>query len=202
MTMAQRLQSSALALLFVLCPLSAQGHPRDELGQASYVGITSTAVTIELNLTPGDKLASAFATLAEKPDYPQRVLSDLTLSLDGIALPLHLVKWQLPEHESLRRGEQSVRLFLQAPLAALAGGKHTLRFQNFYAPVKMKNGYLATTLTGTDGIRIGKQIHNSTQQKLTIEFQAPTTSLSQSLSAGFIGVLLALCGGYGWYRRR
>jgi hypothetical protein len=205
MTMVRSFSSSARALLlFCVLPvfytLPAHAHPRDELGQASYVGITASAVTVELNLTPGDLLAPAFAALAEKPDYPQWVLSELMLSLDGVPLPLRLVKCQLPEHESLRRGEQSMRLFFQAPLASLPGGKHMLSYQNLHAPLTVKNGYLATTLMGSEDIRIGQQTHDATQQALTVEFHIPSRGLP--LQAGILGAVLVLCGCYGWHRRR
>jgi hypothetical protein len=202
MTTVRSFSSSALALLLLgtLLRLPAHAHPRDELEQASYIGITAAAVTVELNLTPGDQIAPNFATLAEKPNYPQRVLSELTISLDGISLPLHLVTCELPEREALRRGEKSIRLSLQAPLAALSSGKHTLCYQNRHVPITVKSGYIATTLTGTEDLRIGQQTHDATQQTLTVEFEVH--GRGQPLGAGILGALLALCGGYGWYRRR
>ena len=199
MTTARSFSSSALALL-LLCCRPAHAHPRDELEQVAYVGITPTAVTIELNLTPGDLLARTFATRAEKPDYPQRVLSDLSLWLDGAALPLYLSQSHVPESESLRRGEQSVRLVLKAPLASLSGGRHTLTFRNRHAPAAMTSGYLAAMLQGTEGIQVGQQTHDATQQTLTVAFEAPATGLP--LRLGMIGALLALGAGHLWYRRR
>lgn len=185
--MAQRLRSSALALLILPLALPALAHPRDELGQASYVGITRTAITIELSLTPGDQLAPSFAALVKKPDFVQHVRGALTLSLDGERLALHLVR------EPIRTPEQSTKLFLEAPLTSLTAGAHTLRYANRYAP--FKSGYLATTLAGTDGITIGTQTHGALQQTLTVAFRAPATGLP--LFFWIVAGILALAASYG-----
>ena len=190
MTMAQSLR--VLSSLLALCILPALAHPVDELGQASYVGITPSAVAIELSLTPGEQLARPFAALNAKPDYPQQVLTELSLSLDGKPLALNLVQ------KPLTVGEQSTKLFFSAPLVSLPGGRHTLRYENHHAP--LKSAYLAATLAGTDGIQIGQQTHDATQQTLTIEFQAPAPQTSAL--PWLIGVALLLCAGYGWFRPR
>ncbi|WP_395094751.1 hypothetical protein [Armatimonas sp.] len=191
--MAQRLRSSALALLILPMASPVRAHPRDELGQASYVGITRKAITVELSLAPGDQLAPSFAALEEKPDFAQRVLGNLTLSLDGKRLALRLVR------EPLRTPEQSTKLFMEAPLVSLSAGAHTLHYENRYAP--FKSGYLATTLAGTDGITIGTQTHGAFQQTLTVAFQAPATGYP--LFVWIVASLLALAASYGaWGRKK
>ena len=183
MTTARHLRSSALALLVWTLTLPAHAHPRDELGQASYIGITQRAVTIELSLTPGDQLAPSFATLAQKPDFAQQVLSKLSLTLEGKPLTLKLVRGPI------KTPEQSTKLFFEAPLASLSAGAHTLRFENQYAP--FKSGYLATTLASTDGMLIGLQAHDALQKTLTVSFQAPATRLTPM--TWIVGGLLVLC---------
>ncbi|WP_309714895.1 hypothetical protein [Armatimonas sp.] len=190
MTTAQSLP--LLSSLLAFCALPALAHPRDELGQASYVGITPSSVTIELSLTPGEQLVAPFAALAAKPDYPQRVLTDLCLSLDGKPLMLNL----LPK--PLTTGEQSTKLYFSAPLVSLSGGKHTLRFENHHTP--LKSAYLAATLAGTDGIQIGQQTHDATQQTLTVAFQAPNHEWN--LTLWLVGAGLAGCLIYARKRRR
>ncbi len=189
MTTAQSLP--LLTSLLALCTLPALAHPRDELGQASYVGIAPSAVTIELSLTPGEQLVVPFATLTAKPDYPQRVLTGLRLTLDGKQLMLQRVP------KEMLGSQQSTKLFFSAPLAPLSGGKHTLCFENRHAP--LKSAYLAATLAGTDGIQIGQQTHDATQQTLTVEFQAPAPK--NAALPWLISVALVLCASYGWVRR-
>ena len=158
--MARRSLSSLVALLVALPALA---HPRDELGQASYLGVTHAAVTVELNLAPGEQLVPAFARLIAKNGYPEQVLSELSLTLDGKPLALQLVRGPVATPE------QSTKLYFEAPLPNLALGKHTLRYENHHTP--FKSGYIATTLAGTEGITIGKQLHDSLQQTLTVEWE-------------------------------
>lgn len=190
--MAQRLPSSLLVILALGVP--AQAHPRDELGQASYLEITRAAVRVELNLAPGEQLTTAHAALVAKSDYAQQVLSALSLTLDGKPLALRLVRGPVATPE------QSTKLFLEASVPSLSAGKHTLRYENRYAP--FKSGYIATTLAGTDGITIGKQLHDPLQQTLTVEWEAPAPPPTSPGMAWPVAGFLGLCLLYGLVNRK
>ncbi len=192
MTMAQRLPSSLWAVFALALAVPGHAHPRDELGQASYLGITRSAVTVELNLAPGEQLTAAFAALMAKDSYPQQVLSQLSLALDGRPLALRLVGGPVATPE------QSTKLYFEAPLPSLSSGTHTLRYENRYQP--FKSGYIATTLAGTEGIVIGKQLHDPLQQTLTVEWEAPARPSPWIAWAG--GGFLTLCLLYGLSHRK
>lgn len=193
MTTARHCLSSAL-----LCLIAggALAHPVDELAQSSYLGVLPTKVTLELNLTPGDKLVSAFFALTQKPGYAAQLVGEQALWLDGKALSLRLVRTE-PLGDA-----KNLRLFLEAPLGALPEGKHTLRYENHHAP--LKSAYTAATLAGTDGITIGEQTHDPTQQALTVAFQArPLTPENGGTPAvGIVALALVACGLYARVRRR
>lgn len=188
MTTARPCLSSVL-----LCLLAggALAHPVDELAQSSYLGVLPTKVTLELNLTPGDKLVPAFVALTQKPSYAAQLVGEQALWLDGTALSLRLVRTE-PLGDA-----KNLRLFLEAPLGALPAGKHTLRYENHHAP--LKSAYTAATLAGTDGITIGEQTHDPAQKALTVVFEARP---SLSPTVGVVALVLVACALYARVRRR
>jgi hypothetical protein len=198
-----------LGLLFVALGMGfalAHAHPRDEIGQATYVGITQKRVTLELNITPGDTIAPAFATLidsnhngelssSERADFANTVLTHLSLTINGTDLPLTLTRMEFPSGKSLQRGEERVRLFFEAPLPLILGGTRTIHYKNRYTPDGLKTGYLTATLagdgaSGTDAVKIGAQRRDAKQQTLTVDAEFPINHSPITLIA--LALLLSL----------
>jgi hypothetical protein len=200
-----------ILLALLLVPALSYAHPRDELEQATYLEILPKHVTIEVNLAPGDIIASDFASLldtdhdgkmteSEQSAFANQLLSNLLLSIDGTALPLQIKTSQFPPIESLKNGEERIRLTFDSPISSLSAGKHTLRYENRYTLPKIKSGYLATTLAGEQGIEVGTQTRDATQKVIDVEFLAPATSNFASL--GIVAIFFALIGTWLWTRIR
>ena len=133
MTTASRASRKLVAALGTSLILTgvASAHPLDELAQASYVEVSRERVSVELNLTPGERIAGKFfASLdgnrdgalspGERGVYEKRVLGDLRLSLDGEPLAPALVRSEFPPDAALKSGGGSVKLFVEANLSSLA----------------------------------------------------------------------------------
>ena len=176
-------RSAALALL--LFPIAAHAHPIDELAQASYVGITPNAITIELDLIPGEEVGTAFEQEIQRESYPQNIGTALQLTLDGKPIPVQTVRAE--------KREIGQRLFFRTALPEMTVGAHQLQFKNAYAPYK--RGYLASTLAENERVTIGEQRRDGLQQALTIDFQvspAPGHHKTWLLVALPILIVLAL----------
>jgi hypothetical protein len=200
-----------MLLALLLVPALSYAHPRDELEQATYLEILPKHVTIEVNLAPGDIIASDFASLLDKDHdgklteseqsaFTSQLLSHLSLSIDGTALPLQIRKSQFPPIESLKKGEERIRLTFDSPVPPFSAGKHTLRYENRYTLTKIKSGYLATTLAGEQGIQVGTQTRDATQKAIEVEFLAQATSNFGSL--GIVSIFSVLIGVWLWTRIR
>ncbi|MBB6051495.1 hypothetical protein [Armatimonas rosea] len=186
MTTALRLPSSLLVLV-ALMPLSAHAHPRDELAQTSYLGVTPREVTVELVFTPGEQLTEAFQKRSQDPTFASEAAAALRLWVDGTLVPLRLQSTTLP-------------LRLSAALPTLAPGPHQLRYENRYAP--LKSAYLAAALAGTGGITIGPQTRDARQQQLGFTFTLPAQVPPPSHLPWVVGGLLALSSLYALGRGR
>jgi hypothetical protein len=183
-----RVSCRSLALALALLPTSAWAHPRDELEQASYIGIAPDAVTVELDLIPGDLVEEVFARETQRGDHAARVAAALRLSLDDIPLPLELLRTRpLPV---------GLRLYLHAPLSPLAAGRHTLRYENGYAP--LRGGYLATALAGSERLTIGEQRRDERQRSVAIDFDVAADSLPRSV---WVTGAIFVAGGIALWRR-
>ena len=170
----------------IVLPAPVQAHPRDELSQTTYIGVTRKHVGIELYLSPGDMIASDFTQLiktnkdgilseSEQIAYSGQVCQHLSLSMDNMPLVLRYKRGEFPERTALQRGEQGVRLFFDASLSSssLSKGKHIIRYANNYAPLSTtKNGYIIATLASQDDLRIGEQTRDTLQKTMALEIIA------------------------------
>ena len=216
MTTASRASLRFLAWIGAFWSLAgaASAHPLDELAQASYVEVGRARVAVELNLTPGERVAGKyFASLDENKDgtlspaergvCEKRVLGDLRLSLDGKPLAPTLARSEFPTDAILKSGGGSVKLFATTDFAPLAPGKHVLRYENRHEP--LKSGYLVAVLVGKDGAAVGTQSRDDRQQALTLEFStpaAPSSPLLPGLGAGLIALGAAVFAFRRWRQRR
>src|SRR4051812_24934076 len=116
--------AATLLLLWVATPVFA--HRLDEYLQAATFNLERDRIAIELRLTPGlavlEKVLAAIDTSpdaaisdAERIAYGNRVLNDLSLSLDGHRLPLQLVSCTFPERQDMKQGVGEIVLNLEAP---------------------------------------------------------------------------------------
>lgn len=153
-------------------------HPVDELVQAAYINLEPQQVTLELDLTPGEKVGGAMLKLldtnqngqleeTEGKDYAHSLLSQLSLKLDGQPINWKFQSMALPQAKVMVLGGGTMRLIAQADLDAPAG-PHTLEFANHHAP--LKSAYLANVFVQTTGLEVSRQQRNPDQSQYQVEY--------------------------------
>ncbi|MFC4640361.1 hypothetical protein [Deinococcus hohokamensis] len=100
-------------LALLLC--TAQAHPVDEVVQGAYLTLLPGKVQLELDVTPGDKVAATVlkaldanadgrVTVAEARVYAGRVLGQSTLKLNGVTVRWTLDRVTVPSYQVLKLG--------------------------------------------------------------------------------------------------
>jgi hypothetical protein len=204
----------ALTLLLVLVSGSwSSAHRQDEYLQAARLAIDPDRVELALDLTPGIAVAevvlseidvdkNGVISVAEARAYAGRVLSAITLDVDGIPLRVELVESTCPTFDSVRQGEGTTRIQAAAPMPRLADGLHHLRYRNFY---RSDIGvYLANALVpASDRVTVAAQRRDVNQRDLVIDYMLsgqPTPTARRGLSVGVAGALTLIANV--WWRTR
>lgn len=131
--------SRALALALVALPCLAEAHA-EHCGQLAALTVRSTGITLELDLTPGLRVADAFVadldqdhdgavSRAEEGAFQARVSRDLDVRVDGLRQPLSVDRVTVPAVALLRTGEATIALRAHTT-AALPGGTHRVCITN------------------------------------------------------------------------
>lgn len=180
----RRLAKAAfLGCCFVLTALSmprrAAAHPIDEYVQSSYLTITRDSVLIELDLAAGMAIGSGLLALididrdgaisaAEGNAYAALVLRDLSLSIDGGAVPVRMVGSQWPPVPDLLSGNGVIHLFLSARPVPEAGS-HQMLYRNTHAP--LASVYLANTFVPDAPVTITAQDRDWYQREIRVDYR-------------------------------
>jgi len=149
---------AAICGLLLLVATSAGAHRLDEYLQATTISVEKGRVQAEVRLVPGvavfpivfadiDRDANGVASAAEQRAYAQRVLSELSLSVDGRRLPLRLVSWTFAPRELLQEGRGEIRLRLEAAVPGAAAVRR-LTFENRH--YRQIGSYLVNSLVPHD----------------------------------------------------
>lgn len=134
-----------LALVLALAPSLAHAHP-SHYGQLARVTIGVEVIAVELDLSPGLAVSDDISRLLdgdgdgvvaadECSAYARRVAAELSLEIDGVALPLEPVKSRCPGVEALSTGEAGLKLWFEARPTATAGSRR-VSLQNRHRPVE------------------------------------------------------------------
>jgi hypothetical protein len=133
-----------------------------------------------MRLTPG---VAVFATVLGTIDtdydgiiseregraYAEGVLRDLSLTVDGRGLPLHLVSTRIPEIQHMREGLGEIHIEFTADVPG-AGGRRKLVFENRHQSAT--GAYLVNCLVPRDpDIRIIAQNRNYQQSVYQLEYE-------------------------------
>lgn len=173
-------------ITIIVASTVASAHRRDEYLQAARIGIERDRVVVRLDLTPGIAVADAIVTdidrnrdgvlaIIEKQAYIQRVLSAITIEVDGHPLNARRLDVQMipvssfPDADAFRRGEGTITLRWITPLPALSDGAHQLAWRNAFHHDDAV--YLANALSpDSNEIEIRAQHRDPDQRDLTIDF--------------------------------
>ncbi len=172
-----RLAAAAVVLLALVSQASA--HRLDEYLQAAMVDVQKDRVAVEVRLTPGvavfrtvlamiDTDGDGVISEAEERDYAQRVLQDLSLTLDGKRLPLRIVSSTFPKIEEMKEGLGEIVMDLEARVPPGRANRR-LVFENHHQ--QAVGAYLVNCLAPTDpDIRIAAQSRNYDQSLYQLDY--------------------------------
>ena len=217
MTTAQKSRRSncifALALLLLIAGASTSAHGRDEYLEAARLAIDPDRVQLEVDLTPGIAVAQRVTAEmdvdgnqsigpAEARAYAERLLSRITLDVDGAALDLELLDTAFPDVDAVLKGEGTARVRAVARLSRLSAGVHRLRYRNTHNPEIAV--YLANVLVPDDDrVVVAAQRRDVDQRELVVEYTLradPGTEMLQSFALSLAGISILVASL--WWRSR
>lgn len=189
---------AALGLLTLCVPRPLAAHRLDELLQAARIGIDRARVDLELDLTPGASIARGVfdgidrnrdgALSDEEEDaYARDVLGSLAVDVDGRPQLLELTGRRFPPLFELSAGTGVIQLTARARFPPTLGWRHHVRFRNAHRPDI--SVYLANALASSNpAIAIGRQIRDTQQREITIEYETGSAGRWVRFAAGAAGL--------------
>ena len=184
------------ALMLLLAGTSASGHRLDEYLQATLFTVEKDRVHAQIRLLPGvavlpivlgriDNDANETISEAEQGAYAEKVLRDLSLTLDGERLRLRLKSRRFPKVEEMKQGLGEIQLEFDAE-APRGGTSRRLIFENHHQNAIA--AYLVNCLApGDPDIRIMAQDRNYEQSYYRLDFQQSGGSSTPLFFAWFSG---------------
>jgi hypothetical protein len=175
--MKARLAAACAILLSV--GTSASAHRLDEYLQATTISVEKDHVQAQIRLTPGvavfrkvlakiDTDQDGVISEAEQRAYAERVLRDLSLTIDGDRLRLRLVSSKFGKIEAMREGRGEIQLEFNADLPR-GGPRRRLIFENHHQ--RRIAAYLVNCLVPRDpDIRVTAQNRNYRQSYYRLDY--------------------------------
>ena len=176
--MIRKLATGLVVLLALEGPAFA--HALDEYVQATLISIETDRVRVSMRLVPGvavfpavfgaiDTDGDQVLSEAERRQYAERVLSELSLSIDGNALKLQFVSVDFPATEQLREGLGEIRIELTARLPP-GGRDRKLVFENHHQT--WISAYLVNCLVPRDSrIQVVAQDRSRNQARYQLDYR-------------------------------
>jgi hypothetical protein len=170
---------AAASLLLVSCG-SAFGHRLDEYLQAAIISVGKDRVQAQIHLTPGvavfrhvmaviDSDGDGVISSAEQRRYADRVLGDVTLSVDSVRQKLQLISASFPGVDEMKEGLGEIQLDFAADLPGGGGPERRLVFENRHQSAIAS--YLVNCLAPRDpDIRITAQTRNVEQSHYRLDY--------------------------------
>ena len=204
----------AIAIVF-LSARGASAHRLDEYLQATTISLEKHRVQAQIRLTPGvavlpfvltsiDTNGDGVISKSEQRAYAERVLRDLSLSVDGERLALRSGLINFPSLQQMKEGLGEIHIEFTADLPHRKSHR-TLVFENHHQ--SQISAYLVNCLIPGDlDISVTAQSRNYQQSIYQLDYaQAGSGSLLDNTGAGerlLIAVMLFLCGRLVWLRNR
>lgn len=197
--MSDRLLAAAAILLSLGAPASA--HRLDEYLQATIISVEKDHVQAFLRLIPGVAVSSAvirsidtnadgIISDSERRGYAERVLGDLSLSMDGHPLKPRLVSVDVTGIGEMKEGLGEIRIEFNADLPRANGANRRLVFENHHQ--SRIAAYLVNCLVPNDKtIRIAAQNRNEDQSYYQLDYMQAGGRSDPRASLAMFGLLLA-----------
>lgn len=179
----------------------AGAHRLDEYLQGTLVSVERRRVDVQLTLTPGmavfpflmgemDANADGVLSAIEKKAYAGRVVSDISLGIDGQRLTPHVVSVEFPSAEEMKGGRGEIRIEFDAELPP---GSFHRRFTLDNRHESRIAAYQVNCLISRDPLlQIVRQNRSYTQSHYELEFTqeaAEAGSIGLSSVSGVPGML-------------
>ena len=180
----------ALAILWLLAA-PAFAHRLDEYLQATLLTVEKDHITGQIRLTPG--IAVLPIVMADidtnQATYADRVLRDLSLSVDGDPLPLRLVSAKFATTEEMKAGLGEITIDFEADVPN-PGRNRKLTFENHH---QSRIGvYLVNCLISRDpDIQLGTQHRNESQSFYQLDYVQSGVNRPLAFLAAMIAAILA-----------
>jgi nickel/cobalt transporter (NicO) family protein len=190
----------------LLSPAVPAAHRLDEYLQAARVSLERDRLTLDVDLTPGANVASAFVSLldrdgdtaispAEAEAYGRRVLSELVIELDQHPVAVTLTRIEAPSIGEMRDGVGTIQLRAVGVIDPVAAGRHDVYFRNNHEPAP--SDYLVNALIPQDGdVSVVAQDRDRRQQGIRIEYSVSRHRLAPwlwlAVAAAAISALIAI----------
>lgn len=167
-----KLRLAAAGAILLLTATFASAHRLDEYLQATTISVEKNRVQAQIRLTPGvavfpivlaniDTDADGVISEAEERAYAQRVLGDMSVTIDGDRLQLRLLSMKFAKIEEMRAGDGEIQLEFDANVSS-GGPNRRLIFENQHQ--SRIAAYLVNCLVPRDpDIRITAQDRNYQQ---------------------------------------
>jgi hypothetical protein len=158
---------------------TVSAHRLDEYLQATILSVERDRIQAFMRLVPGVAVYSAvLASIdtngdgvisdAEQHAYAERVLHDLSLSVDGHALKLQLLSVDFPKLEEMKEGLGEIKIEFAANLTP-GGANRKIAFENHHQP--RISAYLVNCLVPRDrDIQIVAQNRNNDQSFYALDY--------------------------------
>ena len=175
--MSKKLAACAVILLSLTTPVSA--HRLDEYLQATIFSVEKDHVQALMRLIPGVAVSSAVIasidtnadgvlSKTEQRAYAERVLRDLSLTMDGHRLSPGLLSVNFPATEEMKEGLGEIQIEFRADLPG-GGPNRRFLFENHHQ--SSIAAYLVNCLVPRDrNIRITAQNRNANQSFYQLDY--------------------------------
>jgi hypothetical protein len=170
--------AAATAILFSI-GTPATAHRLDEYLQATLISVEKNRIQIEVRLSPGvavfpmvlamiDTNADGIISESEQMVYAERVVRDLSVTLDGDRLRPRLLSAKFPEAAEMKEGRGEIQLEFGADLPR-NGPNRRLIFENHHQ--SRIAAYLVNCLVPRDpDIRLTAQNRNQSQSLYELDY--------------------------------
>lgn len=212
-----KLQLAAAGAILLLAGTPASAHRLDEYLQATTISVEKDRVQVQLRLAPGvavfrivlssiDTDADGVISEVEQRAYAERVLGDLSLTMDGDRLQLRMVSLTFAKIEEMKEGLGEIQLEFDADVPG-GGPNRTLIFENQHQ--SRIAAYLVNCLIPRDpNIRVTAQNRNYQQSFYQLDYaqadvsSGPLSSWSSSFWRWMGTGALLLLAGFAFVSRR
>ncbi len=177
----KRKLAACMATVLLLCSMPAWAHRIDEYLQATILSLESNRAHASMRLIPGVMVApSVIAMIDANHDgafsgdetraYADRVLGDLSLSIDGQAVKPKLDSWNIPDASELRDGLGEIHLEYHVDLPPSTASNRILVLANRH--LDESSVYLVNVEVPREStLRIADQKRNPRQSVYELDYQ-------------------------------